>query len=306
MTNSVLILGGTGRFGRNAAEAFWNRGWRVTLFDRKTQDLKTAAQGHDVIVNAWNPPYNRWETVVPGLTRDVIDAARSAGATIIVPGNVYVFGSGSPEHLGPDTPHRATNPLGQVRRDLEEAYRNSGVQVILLRAGDFLDTEASGNWFDKVITAGIGKGRFSYPGNPDIPHAWAWLPDLTRAAAELAEKRAELDTFTEVSFPGYALSGHELAAACSRVLGRELTLSRMNWFPIQIAVPFWPLARHFLEMRYLWNMPHRLDGTRLRELLPDHEDTSLDDALKRALGFEDRPEQPVTPRPTGETGSVHA
>ncbi|SNT34623.1 hypothetical protein [Antarctobacter heliothermus] len=57
MVGTVLILGGNGRFGRNAAEAFWNAGWRIRLFDRAEDDLAQAAQGADVIVNGWNPAY---------------------------------------------------------------------------------------------------------------------------------------------------------------------------------------------------------------------------------------------------------
>ena len=45
MQQTVLILGGTGRFGRAAAEAFWNAGWRVRVFDRKTDRLPEAADG---------------------------------------------------------------------------------------------------------------------------------------------------------------------------------------------------------------------------------------------------------------------
>ena len=44
MSGTVLILGAKGRFGRHAAEAFWNRGWQVRLFDRAMDDLTAAAR----------------------------------------------------------------------------------------------------------------------------------------------------------------------------------------------------------------------------------------------------------------------
>jgi len=83
----------------------------------------------------------------------------------------------------------------------------------VLRAGNFLDTEPSGNWFDMVITAKTGKGKFIYPGNPDVNHAWSWLPDLARAAVDLAEMRDDLPTFADVPFAGYTLTGRELCTA---------------------------------------------------------------------------------------------
>jgi nucleoside-diphosphate-sugar epimerase len=293
MTGNALILGANGRFGRHAAEAFWNRGWRVTLFDRDTDTLEESARGMDVIVNGWNPLYPDWADDLPRLTTQVIAAARSSGATVILPGNVYVYGAGSDPHLSPETPHAAQNPLGRIRIEMEEAYRASGVPTILLRAGDFLDTEVSGNWFDKVIVAGADRGRISYPGDPDAPHAWAYLPDLAKTAVLLAERRNELETFADIAFPGYTLTGHQLSDLVAEALDRPQALRRMNWLPVQLARPFWPMARHLLEMRYLWSMPHRLDGARLEALVPEYPETPAIEAIALAVRHKIRPNKPV-------------
>ncbi|MBT8388387.1 MAG: sugar nucleotide-binding protein, partial [Altererythrobacter sp.] len=234
MTGKVLILGASGRFGRHAAEAFWNRGWQVRTFDRRT-DLSAAAADVDVIVNAWNPTYPAWADEVPRLTKQVIAAARSSGATVIVPGNVYVFGDDGPAVFDENTPHLAKNGLGRVRIEMEAAYRASGVQVIVLRAGDFIDTQASGNWFDSVLTAKIARGSFVAPGDLEADHAWAYLPDLARAAALLAEKREQLDAFEDVPFPGFTISLAELHRACEQVTGRVLEVRGFPWLAIRAA-----------------------------------------------------------------------
>lgn len=286
MTQTVLILGASGRFGRNAVIAFRQAGWNVTEFDRKRDNLRDAARGADVIVNAWNPLYPDWAKQVAGLHAQVIEAAKAAKATVIVPGNVYVFGPDTPGPWGADTPHRATNPLGLIRIRMEAAYRASGVRTIILRAGDFLDTEASGNWFDQIMIKTLSRGRFTYPGNPDIAHAWAWLPDLTRAAVELAERREELPQFCDVTFPGYTLTGRDMAQALSRITGRPVALKPMNWLPLILARPFWPMGRCLLEMRYLWNTPHSLDGADLDRVLPEFRKTPLERALEQAIPAE--------------------
>ncbi len=296
MTQTALILGGRGRFGRHAAEAFWNRGWRVKLFDRATDDLMTEADGVDVIVNGWNPPYPQWETEVPALTEMVIEAARSSGATVIIPGNVYVFGTDAPATFSETTPHAATNPLGRVRIEMEAAYRESGVQTIILRAGDFIDTEASGNWFDMVIAAKVGKGTFTTPGDPEAMHAWAYLPDLARAAVLLAEKRSALDLFEDIPFEGYTMSLNEMHRLCEDVLDRTLEQRDFAWLTIRAAGLFWPMGRRLAEMRYLWSKPHRLDGTRLAQLLPGFQTTPPVDALRVALGTKVYPHETVTGR----------
>ena len=290
MSNTVLILGGRGRFGRNAADAFKARGWEVRQFDRKSENLWDAAWGADVIVNGWNPLYPDWATQVPKLTKQVIEVAKSTKATVIIPGNVYNYGKDAPSVYGVDTPHGAKNPLGRIRIEMEAAYRASGVHTIVLRAGDFIDTQASGNWFDMMITPKIGKGKFTYPGNPDIEHAWAWLPDLTRAAVDLAEMRDDLPTFADIPFPGYTLTGRELCAAVEKAWGKPLRLKKMNWLPIQIARPFWPMAKHILEMRYQWNKPHRIDGATFNALLPDFEFTPPAQAMPLAIEHQINPD----------------
>ena len=294
MSKTVLILGGNGRFGRNASAAFSNRSWEVRQFDRTTENLWDAAWGADVIVNAWNPLYPDWAEQVPKLTKQVIEVAKATKATVIIPGNIYNFGIDAPAVYDADTPHRATNLLGRVRIQMEEAYRASGVRTIVLRAGDFIDTQASGNWFDMMMIPKVGKGQFTYPGNPDIAHAWAWLPDLTEAAAMLADIRADLPVFSDIPFPGYTLSGNELCAAVSTSMGKPIKLKKMNWLPIQIARPFWKLAKYLLEMRYQWNKPHQINGAKFSTLLPDFEVTPLADAMTLALGDYINPDQPVT------------
>jgi nucleoside-diphosphate-sugar epimerase len=292
MQQTVLILGGTGRFGRAAAEAFWNAGWRVRVFDRKTDRLPEAAIGADVIVNGWNPPYTQWADLLPGLTDTVIEAARASGATVIQAANVYVYGAGSPETLGPDTPHAAKNPLGCLRVAMEERLRSAGIPVILLRAGDFIDTQGSGNWFDRVLMAKLSKGRVEYPGNPDIPHAWAWLPDLGRVAVALAERRASLPRVEEVLFPGYTLTGSELTSLVAEASGRPIRLARFSWWPLYVARPFWRMAGGLIEMRYLWNMPHCLDGTRFAEQVPGFRPTPVEEAMAEAVAGLSAPPAP--------------
>ncbi len=177
---------------------------------------------------------------------------------------------------------------------MEEAYRASPVRVIMLRAGDFIDTSASGNWFDQVMIKALRRGRFVYPGDPDIPHAWAYLPDLARAAVALAEMRYDLPRYSDIPYAGYTATGNELAQALSRVTGQDIALRRMAWWPLQLARPFWRLAPHLLEMRYLWNTPHRLDGSFFDTLLPGFAQTDLVTALRSAVPG-DMPARPIRP-----------
>lgn len=283
MTKSVLILGANGRFGRNAAAAFSWANWNVTKFDRAQDTLPDAAWGADVIVNAWNPAYPDWAKIVPELTAQIINTAKDTGATVLIPGNIYNYGADMPSELHENTPHQPTTPLGQIREDMERAYRDAGVRTIVLRAGDFIDTCASGNWYDKIITAKLRKGVVQYPGDLDIPHAWSFLHDIADAAVMLCDKAGDLPTFFEVNFPGYTLTARELHHAIEEVTERNLTLQQMSWLPIKMLQPFWPVAKPLLQMRYLWDTPHSLQSDHLAELLPDFQPTPLLEAIAASL-----------------------
>ncbi|MCA1337653.1 epimerase [Pseudooceanicola marinus] len=284
MPGKVLILGSHGRFGHHAAQAFGAAGWQVTIFDRHRDDLASAVQGQDVIVMAANPGgYQHWARELLPLHRALIAAAQGSGATILLPGNVYVFGPEAPFGWDADTPHLATNPLGRLRQQMEGDYRASGLQVIVLRCGDFLDTRPSGNWFDAHIAKGAHRGRFAYPGPLDRPHAWAYLPDATRAAVALAEQRTQLGQWEDVPFPGYTLTGTELAAATGRAIGRDVPAGRMAWWPLAPLRPVVPALRGIFEMRYLWSLPHRLEGAKLQRLRPGFADTPVEEAIAAGL-----------------------
>ena len=122
----------------------------------------------------------------------------------------------------------------------------------------------------------------TYPGRTDADHAWAYLPDLTRAAVQLAEARQGLARFEDIPFPGYTLTGAQMAGHLSAALGRAISVKQMAWWPQSLARLVMPVAKHLLEMRYLWNVPHQLDGSKFARLLPNFQHTPVAHALATA------------------------
>ena len=285
---TVMVLGANGRLGRAAVLAFADTGWTViaqlrrapraplpagvTLVLADALDVATLArqaQGVQVIVNALNPDYTQWATLLPPITAAAIALAAATGATLMLPGNVYNYGNQLPAVLGEDTAFAATHPKAALRIALEaslaRAARAQGVRSIVIRAGDFLGD--AGTWLDLAMGKGLAKGKFVQMGASDLPHAWAWLPDLARVFAAVAERRAQLAPFSTLNYAGLTLTGAELQAACEAALGRPLRRGSFPWPLLRLATPFSAMLRALFEMRYLWQRPHRLDGQRLQALL---------------------------------------
>ena len=300
MSRTVLILGASGHAGSAMSAAFGAAGWQVRRYARGT-DVAAAARSADLIVNAMNPPaYHDWARQIPAITELAMTAARASGARVLIPGNVYVYGT-EPAPWSAATPHRPVSRKGRVRAQMEAAWAASGLPVTILRAGDFLAPGPRGLMMDRVILKDLARGRIAAPGHPDAPHAWAWLPDFARAAVALAEV-PNLPVFADIPFPGQTFAIRDLAAEISRQTGRALRITAFPWWQLRLVAPVWELARELLEMRYLWDHPHRLDGAALAALLPGFRPTPLAEIVAACLRA--RADAPSMARPAPRVGAA--
>lgn len=285
MAKTALILGASGSFGGQVSLALQSAGWQVNRYQRGT-DMAAAAKGVDLIVNGLNPPnYHNWAKLIPEITAQVLAAAKSSDATILVPGNVYPYGK-EPSPWGPDTPHRPVSRKGTIRAEMETAYRQAaetGQRTILLRGGDFLLPGAAQNLMNQIILGKLAKGRITALGDPDAIHAYACLPDMARAAVSLAELGDALPAYADIPFPGHAFTLTDLAARVSRHLGQPIKITRFPTWIFTLTSPFWELARELREMLYLSSLPHQLDPAPLHHWLPEFQANSLDEVITRLV-----------------------
>lgn len=315
MTKTVLILGARGRFGLSAAQAFADAGWRVLAHMRRgaavpgdaaadtriewraidlqdTQTLAAWALGATVVVHALNPAYTNqaWRTEVPAMADACLRIARTLGARVMVPGNVYNFGQGMPALLDEQTPQHASTVKGRIRVAMEQQFRDSGVPTVVIRAGDFFGG-GRGTWFDQVVVKDIQKGRFTYPGGKDTPTAWAYLPDLARSFVQVAERAEALASFEVLHFAGHAVRGAEWMDVLTPVAqaqgwvrpGASLQWSRLPWGLMRWLAWLVPTWGALLEMRYLWDSPHALDPRKLVALIGTEPHTPLPQAAHQTL-----------------------
>jgi nucleoside-diphosphate-sugar epimerase len=247
--NTVLILGGTGRFGQAAIHAFHLAGWQViaqsraqpscrvegvtylhdSIFD--TTAIVHAAKNAAVVVHALNPAYTQWHKQALPLCHAGMNIAEQLNALFMLPGNVYNYGETMPAILHPDTPQRPTARKGLIRCDMEnemaqraqrtqQVTSGGGLRSVVIRAGDFFGG-GTGNWFDLVIVKSAAKGKLVYPGPLNTMHAWAYLPDLANVFELVAQRSLQQSStpkFERHHFAGYSLTGEELLVALETAL----------------------------------------------------------------------------------------
>ncbi|MFZ1814526.1 MAG: NAD(P)H-binding protein [Rhizobiaceae bacterium] len=302
---TIAILGAGGRLGSEAVTAFHAAGWSVTAITRHGKgrfpqgvrqvacdaldqaSVIRACAGNAHIFNGLNPIYTRWRRQLPVLTENVLAAAKAAGAVHLFPGNVYNFGSQIPPHPTEDTPQVGDHAKARLRIEAEERFREAAkgqaIQTLIIRAGDFYGGKGTGSWFDLVIAAGIGKGKFTYPGAMDIVHAWAYLPDLARAFVALAENSQTCAMFDRFHFEGHSVSGTQMKEAAERATGGHLKAGSLPWPVLRIGGLFWPMWRETWEVSYLWRRPHQLSDEKLTAVTGRLPSTAFSQAIRQAL-----------------------
>jgi hypothetical protein len=67
------------------------------------------------------------------------------------------------------------------------------------------------------------------------------------------------------------------------VAGPHLPVRSMPWWLVGAASPFVPLMRELWEMRYLWQVPMRLDNTKLASILGNEPHTPAGEAVRVSL-----------------------
>ena len=302
---TALVLGATGGIGGAVARALLARGWQVRGLHRRAaerpegriawvqgdatrkEQVRLAARGASLIVHAVNPPgYRDWDRLVPTMLEASIEAAWTEGARILLPGNVYNYGPDAWPLIAEDAPQAPTSRKGRIRVAMERRLKDSGLDVLVVRAGDYFGPGAANSWFSQaLVTPGRVPARLLHPGREAIGHQWAYLPDVAETMLRLLEHPALPRGFSRFHMEGHwDADGMAMVGAIRRALGKpDLPVRRLPWWALRLASPIMPFAREVTEIAPLWHAPVRLDNGRLRALLGEEPHTPLDRAVEAAL-----------------------
>lgn len=303
MAKQALVIGATGGIGGAIAERLAAEGWAVRALNRDPAraragresfewvkgdamipgDVAAAAAGCEVIVHGANPPgYRNWAGLQLPMLGSTIAAAQAAGARILFPGTVYNYGPDAFPRIGETHAQAPISRKGAIRVRMEQALREAGVPVLIVRTGDFFGPRPGNNWLSQgMVKPGRPLTAVTYPGPLEIPHAWAYLPDVAETFARLLA--ADLGRFEVFHMQGQEADGRQFVAALETAAGRKLAVRQLPWPAVAAVSPFNETFREMLEMRYLWRRPVLLDNARLTARLGAEPRTPLPDALRMAL-----------------------
>jgi nucleoside-diphosphate-sugar epimerase len=303
----ALVIGANGGIGKETCMALKRHGWQVRALVRtlpantdksitwikgdamQRADVLAASEGAAVIVHAVNPPgYRGWDQVVLPMIDNTIEAAKANRARIVLPGTVYNYGPDAFPLLREDSPQHPLTRKGEIRVEMERrlaAATSAGVRTLVLRCGDFIGPHAGNTWFSQgLVKAGSPVKKLSYPGDYNVGHAWAYLPDVAQTIARLLEREDALADFETFHFGGYGLDGHGMLDAVRRATrDPQIAAGHFAWWMTAVLAPFMETLREVRKMRYLWKSQVQLDDRKLVAFLGEKPYTPIEDAVRTTL-----------------------
>lgn len=301
--SKVIVLGINGSIGWHVARAFAQAGHAVFGLGRSNRrpqagvqfirgdagnasELRPALLGADIVFNALNLPYDKWDKGRAEAQLATVIDAMPQGKTLLQPGNVYNYAA-TDRQITPEMKQVPQTERGAIRVRQEQVLQAAAdaghFQTIILRAGDFFGPDVEGGWMVQGMLMNIARRKVYHMGELDRAHAWAYLPDLARAFVALAEKRADLALFENFHFAGHFVTNRQMVTAAQAASSAQLDVRPFPWWMFQALGLASGVMRELVKMRYLWDNEMELVDPRLAAMLGQEFGTRLEDAVRASM-----------------------
>ena len=311
MTDRITIFG-YGPTGRATAERLAAQGREIVVAQRTKppaltqgatfaacdalngESVLAAARGSGQIVVAVGFPYegNVWREAWPKAIGNFVWACERTGARMVFIDNLYMY--------GPQTaPLVETMPLtdygkkpaarSAATRIWMAASAEGRARVAALRAPDFYGPDAPWAYLGEPSIGALAKGKPAFfVGSPDIPHDYAYAPDVARAVTTLLD--APDSAFGQVWHVPCAptRTTRQILEIAAAALGVPLRIRRLPEALLALLGLFSPMLREMREMRFQWDRPYRVDASKFAKAFWS-DTTSLETGVPAtALSFRKR------------------
>ncbi len=280
-----FLVVGAGATGSGVARELVGRGHEVTVVTRRGSGpeldgitrvavdatdvaaLSSLAGGTSAIFNCANPPYHRWLEEWPPLAHALLRSAEHSGATLVTLSNLYAYGR--PQGLMTiDHPLTATYAKAQVRaqmwRDALSAHHDGRLHAVEVRASDYIGANSQTMWGERVIPK-VLKGRsVSVLGDPDAPHSWTYVGDVSATLVAAALDSTSWGQAWHVP-TNLARSSREVVADLAEAAGvGDVRVTAVPRALLRVAGLFSPIMRELPKTLYQFEQPFVMDDSSSR------------------------------------------
>lgn len=278
------VVLGAGPVGRALARALRGRGQGVRVVHRSAarldlggadeafadlcsaDDVEDVTEGAACVYDCARPGPVEWPPAMLWLRRGVLEGTRRNGVHLVVVDDLSAYGRAAA--IGAATPLDPCSPGGRIRARAASLLlaRESGRRrrVVVARAADFFGPDAGtetlfGERFLRRVLAGRAAPVY---GNPELPHSYAYLPDVVRALVALGASPAAEGAYllpVEPVEPTATVIGrfYDALGLTPAVAPRSSLVARLREF-------LRPGTEAIAERIFQWRQPLVVDDVRIR------------------------------------------
>ncbi len=292
----LAVLGAAGGLGRNVVDAALAAGHAVVALVRdparadlpaevttvvgdatRAEDVSRTMAGADAAAYCVNPPLASWLQTFRPLLEAAIEGARTSGARLIFPANVWIYGPGGRgERIDESRAANPTSRRGELRASMEQAIRDAGIRHALIRLPEFYGPSVT-TLTARPIYAALKNRRTLWPGVLDADVEFVFMPDAARALVEIAvAPGCDAEVF---HLPGLQTTPRKFIECIYAQVGAKPRATAIHGWPLAVVGKFDATVGAVSDIGHLWTDPILLDGSKYRARFGEVPLTPLDDAL---------------------------
>ena len=307
--NGRIVIFGYGPTGRATADRLLAEGREVVVAQRSAPAslpkgatfvacdaldrdavIRTARQGEQFVVTIGFPYSGKvWLDVWPKTIGNFVAACEATGARMAFIDNLYMY--------GPQTaPLTETTPLSSYGRKPAaraaatriwmEACAEGRARVVAVRAPDFYGPGVALSHLGDTSIGAMARGKAAFfLGSPDIPHDYAYVPDIARAVTTLlaAADSAYGQAWHVPCAP--TRTTRQILQLAADALGDRLRLSALPEFLLGPLGLFVPILKERKEMGFTFDRPYRVDASKFARTFWSDPTPFEEGVPKTALAF---------------------
>ncbi|MGA8890470.1 MAG: NAD-dependent epimerase/dehydratase family protein [Anaeromyxobacteraceae bacterium] len=229
-------------------------------------DVEDVTEGAACVYHCARPGPLEWPPGILWLARGVAEGTRRNGVDLVVLDDLSAYGRAVV--VGPGTESRPCSPGGVLRAQAASLFlapeARGRRRVIVARTADLFGPGADrapllGERFLRCVLSGRPAPAY---GNPDLPHSYAYLPDVVRALVALGESPLAGGVYLLPAEP--AESTVRVFGRFYAALGLEPALSRRSAWGAWLREFMHPGSEELAERIFQWKQPLVVDDVRIR------------------------------------------